>query len=316
MTTSTNPSKLVLSLGPVYYLWDGPKWRDFYFRIADEAPIAHVTIGEAVCSKRLHFIEPYVGEVIERLEEAGKQVNLASLALVTLERESQLVRALVRDSAHPIEANDLSALHLLAGRPHSIGPLVNVYNGATARLLASRGATSICLPPELPMTSVRGIIAENPTVGFEVFAFGRVPLAISARCAHARSKGLIKDNCQFICGEDPDGLTVETLDSQPFLALNGVQTMSHTCQSLMQELPELTAAGVSRIRLSPQDCDMAAVAHIFDDVISGRRSPREAQADLADIYPNRPFSNGFHHGHTGAAWISVDAGAAARSSVT
>ncbi|MGE6784076.1 ubiquinone anaerobic biosynthesis protein UbiV [Ensifer adhaerens] len=307
-----NPSKPALSLGPVYYLWDGPKWRDFYFRIADEAPIAHVTIGEAVCSKRLHFIEPHVAEVIERLENAGKQVSLTSLALVTLERESQLVRGLVRDSCHPIEANDLSALHLLAGRPHSVGPLVNVYNGATARLLASRGATSICLPPELSMASVRGIVTENPGVDFEVFAFGRVPLAISARCAHARSKGLIKDNCQFICREDPDGLTVETLDRQPFLALNGVQTMSHTCQALIQELPELAAAGVSRIRLSPQDCDMAAVAHLFDEVIAGRRSPGEAQANLAGIYPNRPFSNGFHHGQIGAAWISAETGAEAK----
>ncbi|MBK5567447.1 U32 family peptidase [Ensifer sp. SSB1] len=307
MTTSTNLTNPALSLGPVYYLWDGPKWRDFYFRIADEAPIAHVTIGEAVCSKRLHFIEPYVGEVIERLENAGKQVSLASLALVTLERESQLVRGLVRDSTHPIEANDLSALHLLAGRPHSIGPLVNVYNGATARLLASRGAISICLPPELPMASVRGILAENPGVAFEVFAFGRVPLAISARCAHARSKGLIKDNCQFICGEDTDGLTVETLDRQPFLSLNGVQTMSHTCQSLMQELPELAAAGVSRIRLSPQDCDMVAVAQIYDDAITGRCSTSESLVRLASAYPDVPFSNGFHHGQTGAAWIKVSA---------
>ncbi len=307
MTTSANLTNPALSLGPVYYLWDGPKWRDFYFRIADEAPIAHVTIGEAVCSKRLHFIEPYVGEVIERLENAGKQVSLASLALVTLERESQLVRGLVRDSTHPIEANDLSALHLLAGRPYSIGPLVNVYNGATARLLASRGATSICLPPELPMASVRGIIAENPGVAFEVFAFGRVPLAISARCAHARSKGLIKDNCQFICGEDTDGLTVETLDRQPFLSLNGVQTMSHTCQALMQELPELAAAGVSRIRLSPQDCDMVAVAQIYDDAITGRCSTSESLARLASTYPDVPFSNGFHHGQTGAAWVKVSA---------
>ncbi|MEI2298248.1 ubiquinone anaerobic biosynthesis protein UbiV [Ensifer sp. MJa1] len=308
MTTTASPSKPTLSLGPVYYLWDGPKWRDFYFRIADEAPLAHVTIGEAVCSKRLHFIEPHVVEVIERLESAGKQVSLTSLALVTLERESQLVRGLSRDSTHPIEANDLSALQLLTGKPHSIGPLVNVYNGATARLLASRGATSICLPPELPMASVRGIIEETPAVAFEIFAFGRVPLAISARCAHARSKGLIKDNCQFVCAEDPDGLTVETLDRQPFLALNGVQTMSHTCQALIQELPELAVAGASRIRLSPQHCDMLAVARAFDDTIAGRCSTAEGLARLGSAYPGASFSNGFHHGQLGATWLSAKAG--------
>ncbi|MBB4186469.1 collagenase-like PrtC family protease [Sinorhizobium terangae] len=301
MTGATLPS---LSLGPVLYLWDGPKWRDFYFRIADEAPVTHVVIGETVCSKRLHFIEPHVGEVVERLERAGKSVSLASLALVTLERESQIVRALVRDSAHPVEANDLSALGLLAGKPHSVGPLINVYNGATARLLASRGATSICLPPELPMTSVREIVRDAPGVAFEIFAFGRVPLAISARCAHARSKGLVKDNCQFICGDDPDGLVVETLDRQPFLALNGVQTVSHTCQALIQELPELAAAGISRIRLSPQDCDMVAVARTFDDAIAGRSAPADAIAGLQAAYPAASLANGFHYAQQGAAWIA------------
>lgn len=305
MPASTHPS---LSLGPVLYLWDGPKWRDFYFRIADEAPVEHVTLGEAVCSKRLHFIEPHVAEVIERLEGAGKKVSLASLALVTLERESQLVRGLVRDSVHPIEANDLSALGLLAGKPHSVGPLINVYNGATARLLASRGATSICLPPELPMASVRDIVRDAPDIAFEIFGFGRVPLAISARCAHARSKGLVKDNCQFICGEDSDGLIVDTLDRQPFLALNGVQTMSHTCQSLLQELGELTAAGIGRIRLSPQDCDMVVVARIYDDVATGRCSSAEGIERLALAYPGVPLSNGFHYGQTGASWIAAPAG--------
>lgn len=304
MPASTHPS---LSLGPVLYLWDGPKWRDFYFRIADEAPVEHVTLGEAVCSKRLHFIEPHVAEVIERLEGAGKKVSLASLALVTLERESQLVRGLVRDSIHPIEANDLSALGLLAGKPHSVGPLINVYNGATARLLASRGATSICLPPELPMASVRDIVRDAPDVAFEIFGFGRVPLAISARCAHARSKGLVKDNCQFICGEDSDGLIVDTLDRQPFLALNGVQTMSHTCQSLLQELGELTAAGIGRIRLSPQDCDMVMVARIYDDVATGRCSSAEGLERLTLAYPGAPLSNGFHYGQTGASWIAAPA---------
>lgn len=296
---------LTLTLGPVLYLWDGPKWRDFYFRMADEAPVDHVVIGEAVCSKRLHFIEPYVAEVIERLERAGKSVSLASLALVTLERENQLVRGLVRDAIHPIEANDLSALGLLAGKAHSIGPLINVYNGATARLLASRGATGICLPPELPMTSVREIVRGASEVSFEVFGFGRVPLAISARCAHARSKGLVKDNCQFICGQDSDGLIVETLDRQPFLALNGVQTMSHTCQSLLQELGELAALGVRRIRLSPQDCDMVTVARIYQDVAIGRSSAVEGLERLALTYPGVPLSNGFHHGQSGASWIAA-----------
>ncbi len=293
-----------LSLGPVFYLWDGPKWRDFYFRIADETPIQYVTVGEIICSKRQHFVEPYLAAVVERLEAAGKNVLLASPALVALERESQHVRNLVRDSDHLIETNDLSALGLLNGRPHAVGPFINVYNAATARLLAARGATSICLPPELPMASVTDIIAGTPGVDFEIFAFGRVPLALSARCAHARSKGHTKDNCQFVCGEDPDGLPVRTLDRQPFLALNGIQTISHTCQALLGELGELRNAGIARIRLSPQDCDMVAVARLYEDVLASRIDPEDALAALHTLYPHAPFSNGFHHDRKGAAWVA------------
>ncbi len=293
-----------LTMGPVYYLWDGPKWRDFHFRIADEAPVDRVVIGETVCSKRQHFIEPHLAEVTERLEAAGKTVVLSTLALVTLERESRQVRDMVTESEYPIEANDLSALGLLNGKPHSIGPLVNVYNAATARLLAARGASSICLPPELPFSSVRTIAAETPDIALEVFAFGRMPLAISARCAHARAKGHIKDNCQFVCGEDPDGLPVKTLDRQSFLALNGVQTVSHTCQALLGELKELAAAGISGFRLSPQDCDMVAVTTLYRAVLDGGMEVWEAIDRLQEIYPAAPLSNGFHHAREGAAWVA------------
>ncbi|WP_313192499.1 U32 family peptidase [Shinella zoogloeoides] len=296
--------RAALSLGPVYYLWDGPKWRDFYFRIADEADIGHVTLGETVCSKRQHFSEPHVAEVIERLEAAGKQVTLSTLAMVTLERESRHVRDLVRDSIHPVEANDLSALGLLKGKPHSVGPLVNVYNAATARTLAARGADNICLPPELPAVSIRQMLAAMPDFSFELFAFGRMPLAISARCAHARSKGLTKDNCQFICGEDPDGLPLRTLDRQSFLVLNGVQTMSNSCVMLLDDLAPLISAGLSRVRLSPQDCDMVAVAKLYRMVLDGRMDGDEAIGAISTIYPSAPFSNGFLHQKEGAAWVS------------
>ena len=242
--------------------------------------------------------------VIERLQRAGKTVNVGSLALVMLEREAKQVRHTIKEATLPVEANDLSALGLLSGVPHIVGPLVNVYNAATAKVLAARGAQSICLPPELSISSIREIVKAAPEIAFEVFTFGRVPLAISARCAHARSKGHIKDNCQFVCGEEPDGLPVKTLDSQPFLALNGVQTLSHTCQSLIEDLPELQEAGIRRFRLSPQDCDMVEVAHIHDEVLNRSISPDDGIARLRTVYPGVPLSNGFLHGNIGAAWIS------------
>lgn len=299
----TTRSKLIL--GPVPYLWDGPKWRDFYFRIADEAPVDVVSLGETVCSKRLHFFEPHFDAVIERLQAAGKEVHLATLALITLERERRMQAALLAREGFTFEASDLSALHLLKNRPHTISPLVNTYNAATARLYAARGATAIALPPELPLASIAGIAAGAPEIAFEIFAFGRVPLAISARCAHARARGHTKDNCHFICGEDPDGLSVETLDHQPFLALNGVQTVSHTCNVLLNELAALGRHGIRRFRLSPQHCDMGAVAQTYRAVLDGTLAAGAGLERLRALYPDVPFSNGFIHGTTGAEWIDA-----------
>lgn len=296
-------TQLKITLGPVPYLWDGAAWRDFYFRIADCAWIDAVTLGEVVCSKRIHFIQPFIDSVVSRLADAGKEVALASLAMVTLERGALLTRRLVETNAWPVEANDLSALGLLSGKHHLVGPFVNVYNGATARILAARGATRICVGPELPLSSITEIIRDAPGVDFEVIAFGRLPLAISARCAHARARGHSKDNCQFVCQDDPDGLAVDTLDGQSFLTLNGVQTMSHTCQVLLAELPALRSAGVTHIRLSPQHCDMAAVAEVFAGVRDDRIDPAEGETRLHSIYPDVPFSNGFHHGTVGADWV-------------
>jgi collagenase-like PrtC family protease len=298
-------TRLGLTLGPLLFLWQEQAWRDFYFRIADEADVDTVVLGEVVCSKRDHFHTQHLPTVIDRLQAAGKTVRLASLALVTLERELKATRRLAKQEALELEIGEFAAHAALDGRPHAVGPLVNVYNAATARVLASRGATTICLPPELPAASVAAIVGSVPELRFEVFAFGKVPLAISARCAHARIKGLAKDNCQFICGEDPDGLAVDTLDGQSFLALNGVQTVSSTCQSLLAEVGQLKGIGVHALRLSPQVCDMVEVARLFRAMADERIELDEARRALSLCYPGASFSNGFFHDRPGHQLVAV-----------
>ena len=295
---------LKITIGPVPYLWSGEKWRDFYYRIAESGHVDAVTLGEVVCSKRDHFTRPFLPQVVERLTASGKSVALASLALVTQEREVAQTRRLAEE-ALLAEANDLSALYLLEGRPHLVGPFVNVYNGATARLLARRGASRICLGPELPAPSIASIIAGAPEIDYEIIAFGRLPLAISARCAHARAKGHTKDNCQFVCGDEPDGLDVDTLDGQPFLSVNGVQTMSRHCKVLLGDMVELAGMGITHLRLSPQDCDMVAVAAIFADVRDDLIGVEEGLSRLRQVYPAAQFSNGFVHGRAGMEWVAA-----------
>ena len=295
---------LRISMGPVPYLWDGPKWRDFYFRLADCASVDAVTLGEVVCSKRDHFVRPFIDEVVERLQAAGKEVTQATLALVTLDRERQMTRQ-VALAPMLVEANDLSAVALLVGRPHHVGPFVNVYNAPTAALLGRQGARRICLGAELPATSIASITSGAPGLEYELVAFGRLPLAMSARCAHARAKGHTKDNCKFVCGEDPDGLDVDTLDEQAFLTVNGVQTMSRHCQSLIGDLETLERIGITHLRLSPQDCDMAAVADLFSMVRDDRMDAQEGIERLREIYPAAQFANGFIHGVPGMDWVAA-----------
>lgn len=290
---------LSLTLGPLLFNWSPDRWRDFYARIADEAPVEWVCIGEVVCSKRLPFIDDLFAPAAERLTRAGKQVFLSSLALPTLARERKQIDDLLAVPDVGIEINDLSVLPFLKGRPFAVSPLINVYNEGTVAYLKSLGAVHVCLPPELTLASIRALAPLVEGVTLEVFGFGRVPLAISARCYHARIHDLSKDSCQFVCSQDPDGLQVDTLDREHFLAVNGVQTMSHTYADLLGDIGALASAGVSSLRLSPHACDMVKVAQIIRDAADGRCDAVEAQRRLAEELPQAQFSNGFLYGKPG-----------------
>ncbi|WP_142847866.1 U32 family peptidase [Telmatospirillum sp. J64-1] len=300
------PERPTITLGPLLFNWSADQWSDFYARIADEAPVDRVCLGEVVCSKRMPFYVDRIPDTIERLHRGGKEVILSSLALVTLKRERQMCADLAASGELEIEVNDLTMLaHLPKGRPFSISPLINVYNEGTLVHLAKRGATRLCLPPELPMPSIETLARAAASSGVvpEVWAFGRVPLAISGRCYHARVHGLAKDNCQFVCGKDPDGLKVETLDGEEFLTINGVQTLSFTHCNLLGDLGRLRAAGITSFRISPHSGDMVGVADLFRRVLDGDLEDSEATARLAAMMPEVIFANGFLAGACGADFV-------------
>lgn len=301
-----SPNEAQLTLGPILFNWPADEKRDFYFRIADEAPLDTVCVGEVVCSKRAPFFTPDLREVIERLERAGKEVVHSTLALVMSEQEMQELRAVAGVEDLLVEANDLGCAALLHGKAHAIGPFVNVYNEGTLRYLACRGAVRITLPFELSGCSIEALARSVEGAALEVQVFGRTPLAISARCYHARAHGLHKNACQYVCEADRDGLDLETLDGLPFLAINGTQTMSYAIGNLVAELDELRAMGIRRFRLSPHHVDMVAVAEVFRAVLDKRRSAREAHRQLSDLAGFAPFANGFYYGKEGAALIAAD----------
>lgn len=290
---------IALTLGPTFFHWPPDRLRDFYSRIADEAPIERVHIGEVVCGKRMPFSDPAWPEIIERLERGGKEVVLATLAMPTLLRERRAIEELCGDG-RLVEINDVTALPARAGQPFVAGPFLNVYNEAAARFLIRRGARTICPPVELSLAAIDTIAAACTDAEFEVFAFGRLPLALSARCYHARLHGLHKDSCQFTCEQDPDGLVVETLDDQPFLAMNGVQTLSAQVQAILSPPSDFAARRIRRLRLSPHTCDMVAVARTYRALLGGEMAPAEAHAALVGLALPGELVDGYAHGAAGA----------------
>ena len=244
-------------------------------------------LGEVVCSKRDPFFEPHIEAVVERLTAAGKQVVRSTLAMMTLDREVAAARALAQTGVL-VEANDVACLREVSGRPHVVGPYINVFNEGACDVLIDGGAVRV----------LAGRAGET-----EMLVFGRQPLAVAMRCYHARSHGLTKDGCQFVCGLDPDGLPADTIDGQALLTVNGTQTMSNGYLVLLDELGELRAMGVTHFRLSPQDMDMVAVARIHRAVLDGQRGTAEAMTQLRQLTGSIPWQNGFLHGREGLAWV-------------
>ncbi|MDE2184619.1 MAG: U32 family peptidase [Alphaproteobacteria bacterium] len=286
-----------LTLGPVLFNWPTDRWVDFYARIADEAPVDHVCIGEVVCSKRQPFRDNVTLDTVERLERGGKEVVHATLALPTTAREVRAINEVI-EAGYLIEANDITTVQLLDGRPHIIGPFLNIYNEATLAKHVALGASRICLPAELPLESIR-LIAAGTNVA-EVFAFGRAPLALSARCYHARANGLPKDACQFVCERDADGMDVHTIDGRPFLAVNGVQTLGYVVTAATRQIADLREIGVVSLRLSPQSCDMVRVITIFRDFADGHTTQEEAAEALSALTLPGPLSDGYLRALPGA----------------
>lgn len=298
-----------LTLGPIAYHWPVESRRDFYARIADEAPVDEVYLGEVICSKRAPFHEADLPATIERLERAGKRVILSTLAEVMLKRERRATEDMAAMETPEIEINNAAGLYARGKRPHRIGPFMNAYNEAAIAWMAGQGATHVCLPTEMPAPAIAAAARAAGALGLgvEVQVYGRASLAVSARCYHARAHGRTKDNCQFVCEEDPDGMPLRTRDDRPILRVNGIQTLSESYVDLLPEAACLIADGVTHLRLMPQAVDMVVVAQVFRDVLDGRVPTGEADPRLAMLSGDAGLSNGFYHGTAGYRRIAAAA---------
>jgi collagenase-like PrtC family protease len=297
-----------LSLGPIAYFWPRDTVLDFYQAAAD-SPADIVYLGEVVCAKRRE-IKPEDWIAIGReMKEAGKEAVLSTLTLVEAASESAAVRRLCENEEFPVEANDFSAIHYLssAGRPFITGPSVNLYNHRSLSLLTGLGLTRWVLPVELGLDTLGQLQAQRPGgVETEVFGYGRLPLAWSARCYTARSENLPKDDCRFKCIDYPGGRVLATREGQDFLVLNGIQTQSARTHQALDAYDELQALGVDILRVSPQAENTFEVLRLFDAARNGTPA-RELLGELEALTPAGSCNGylrqaaGMEHGHPHAA---------------
>ena len=295
-----------LALGPLLYYWPREAVLAFY-RDAARWPVDTVYLGETVCSRRRELKLADWIAIGAELAAAGKEVVLSTAELIESDADLRAMHAVAGNGKFRVEANDMAAVRALAGKvPFVAGPFLNVYNAGTLWLLAELGATRWVAPVELSREGIAAVVAEAPEgIETEVFAYGRLPLAVSARCFTARYHNLTKDHCEFRCIDNPDGLAVDTQDGQHFLALNGVQTQSAAVHSLAPLLGEARAAGADLLRLSPQSRNMAEVVAVFRDAVSGDLAPRDAAARLVPLMPAAPC-DGYWHGKPGILQSAPD----------
>ncbi|MCW9088398.1 MAG: U32 family peptidase [Gammaproteobacteria bacterium] len=293
-----------LSLGPILYLWPREQVFDFYREAADW-PVDTVYLGEVVCSKRNALKLDDWLQIADELAAAGKEVVLSTLALLEAESELKRMRRIAENGRFMVEANDMAAVNAVAGKvPFVAGPHLNAYNHDTLELLHELGAKRWVMPVELSAETLQRIMAGLPSgMETEVFGFGRLPLAFSARCFVARAEGLPKDDCQLRCIDYSDGLLLQSQDEKGFLSMNGIQTQSATTCSLLDDLPQLREMGVDLLRLSPQSRGMAQIVSLFAEALAQGSISSERSEALEKLAMGE-LSNGFWHGQPGMSRVA------------
>ena len=288
-----------LTLGPLLYYWPRDRVHEFYEQAAD-SPVDTVHLGEAVCGKRHEVrFEDWLA-IGRKLADSGKEVVLSTCELIESEADLRVMRRVTGNGLFMVEANDLGAVNLLAGKEDFVaGPYLNMYSRLSMDFYRRQGAVRWVAPIELGAGGIGEILRDYAEeIETEVFAYGRIPLAISARCFTARYNNESKDECGFRCIEHADGMLLSTQDDQPFLTLNGLQTQSAQVHNLADSIEQLRALGIDRLRISPQSAGTFDVIRLFDEVAAGALAGDEALKRMQQWAPSG-HCNGYWHGRPG-----------------
>ncbi|HGJ5859828.1 MAG TPA: U32 family peptidase [Arsenophonus nasoniae] len=257
------------SLGSVLYYWSKETLIQFYQNaINSSADIIY--LGETVCSKRRQMQVADWLELAKEITLHGKQVVISSLSLLQNAVELRQIAKLVDNGEFLVKAHDFGVVNQLIEQkiPFMAGYGLNCYNAYALQLLYRQGMIRWCLPIELSRDWLQDLLYQCEQLGFrhkfevEVFGYGHLPLALSARCFTARSENRHKDNCETCCEKYPQGRKVFSQENQLLFTLNGIQAQSGYCYNLGNEQTSM-AGLVDIVRISAENLASLTILEQF-----------------------------------------------------
>lgn len=284
-----------LSLGPVLFFWERDALMQFYADMAEQ-PLDVIYLGETVCSKRRSLsLDDWLGLARDMQQHSTAQIVLSGLTLVEAASELSSLKRMCNNGEFLVEANDMAAVHFLSELkvPFVGGPALNIYNGHTLAEFIAAGMLRWSPPVESSAKIISATLKQLDQLGVmrpevEVFAYGHLPLAYSARCFTARSENRAKDDCELCCIKYQEGIPLLSQEGQALFTINGIQTLSAEINNLLADFSSLKAAGTDIARLSPRAQGMPEVIRAWDKVRQGEPAPLAVQG-----------CNGYWHGRPG-----------------